>query len=410
MALALLIQDTSLVPEAVDRVLRRHGVDAVQVVASAEQALPWLRERRVAVLLLPVDQTPDVPTRWAAILRTYPELLTVALAPRADAEVVLAALRAGIREFLVTPIVPEELDAALTRLRAGTRDRAGVRRGALLAVHAAKGGSGVSTIATSLAWAFAHMAGDGRRPGSRAVLADFTTIGIGVRGMLHMEPPHDLASLTEHTDGVDRALLRSVVFDHPEQLGILAAARDPADAHPPDPTRLTRILELLQAEYRQVIVDTDHHLASHTLGILEAADRILLITQRDLVSLRSTMRTLSLFGAVGLPDDRIHVIVNRVSSRDRIPTSQVSQVLGRPVFAEMPNDYAACEYAVTAGVFVAQNRRTPFAQAVMHLAARLGSPRDPAASTASTRAPLPSASTAPTGGRIGRLGAFFRRR
>ena len=401
MALAVLVQDSSLVPEAVEAVFRTHGVDAIQVVPSAEQALPWLRERRVGVLLLPVDQTPDIPTRWAAILRSYPELLTVAVAPRQDADVVLTALRAGIREFLLTPIVPEELDAALTRLRAGSREQTGTRRGAVVAVHAAKGGSGVSTVATSLAWAFAHMAGDGRRPGARAVLADFTTTGIGVRGLLHMEPPHDLASLTERADGVDRALLRSVIFEHPEQLGILAAPRDPAEAQPPEPTRLARILELLQADYRQVIVDTDHHLAGHTLGILEAADRILLVTQRDLVSLRSTMRTLSLFSAVGLPEDRVQVVVNRASPRDRIPTSQVTQVLGRPVFAELPNDFAACEYAMTAGVFVAQNRRTPFAQAVMHLAARLGSPRDLAA---------PVAATSSAAGPMGRLGALFRRR
>jgi pilus assembly protein CpaE len=402
MALALLVQESSLVPETIETVLRRHEVDAIQVVPTAEQALPWLRERRVAILLLPVDQTPDVPTRWAAILRSHPELLTVAVAPRQEADVVLTALRAGIREFLVTPIVPEELDAALTRLRTGTRERTGTRRGTLVAVHAAKGGSGVSTVAASLAWAFAHMSGDGRRPGTRAVLADFTTTGIGVRGMLHMEPPHDLSRLTARADGVDRALLRSVIFDHPEQLGILAAPRDPEDAQPPEPTRLARILELLQAEYRQVIADTDHHLAGHTLGILEAANRILLLTQRDLVSLRSTQRALSLFSAVGLPDDRVHVVINRASPRDRIPSNQVSHVLGRAVFAELPNDFAACEYAVTAGVFAAQNRRTPFAQAVMHLAARLGSPRDLAAPAAGT--------TPPAGGPMGRFGALFRRR
>jgi hypothetical protein len=57
---------------------------------------------------------------------------------------------------------------------------------------------------------------------------------------------------------------------------------------------------------------------------------------------------------------------------------------------------------MTAGVFVAQNRRTPFAQSLMHLAARLGSPRDPAAPAAG--------SSFATGGPMGRLGAFLRRR
>lgn len=411
MPCAVLALQAEPVPPAIEAVFRRHGMDDTQAIPTEEATLVLLRQRRVAVLLLPIPERPELLARWAHELRRHPDVLSIGVAPQADAELVLAAMRAGIREFLVTPIVPAALDAALDRSLTVAGQTRGTGAGTVYAVHAAKGGVGVSTIATSLAWALAHAGG--RAVGSRATeerercaLVDFTTTGIGVRGMLHMEPPHDLASLSERPERLDRALLRSVIFEHPEQLGILASPRDPSDVEALDPVNVGRVLELLRADFRHVVVDTDHHLGGQTLGILDIADTILLVTQRDLVSLRSTQRALTLFQRLGYPESRVQLLINRASARDRLGTDDVVRALGRPVLGELPNDYAACEYATTAGVFIPQSRRTVFAQAITQLAVRLARPaRDPG--DAPGTSPRTSGLSA---GAMGRFGVLFRRR
>src|SRR6185312_9467719 len=81
---------------------------------------------------------------------------------RADSELLVRCMRAGVREFLTEPVLPSTVGEAL--VRASVR-RDEVRRhkkkatGKLLVFVGAKGGSGATTVASNFAVALAKQSG-----------------------------------------------------------------------------------------------------------------------------------------------------------------------------------------------------------------------------------------------------------
>lgn len=304
--------------------------------------------------------------------------------PAPAAEALLAALRRGIPPEVAAGISEARLAEAVRHLV----DAPAPAVGQCVAVHAAKGGVGTSTVALALAWELAHRARGAPADGACAVAcADFTTAGAGVRGLLEMAPAYDLGDVAARADRVDGAYLRSVLLAHPDGVALLPAAATPAEAAPLSTAAAARVLRLLREAHPHVVVDTDHHLSDATLAALDAADRILLVTQLDVPTLRGTQQALALFARLGYPEGKVLLVGNRVGSRARLTQGDAERVLGRRLAFTLPNDFDRCAGAVVTGQFLQRGgRHHPLAAAIAQLAAALGA--DPAAAAPPTRSRL----------------------
>ena len=112
------------------------------------------------------------------------------------------------------------------------------------------------------------------------------------------------------------------------------------------------------------------HFSDPTLAALDSADRILLVTQLEVSALRSAQRSLGVFARLGYPADKVILVVNRRSDRDRISIADAERVLARPIEFRLPNDYAACSDAIMHGQFV--QRQAPSSPMVSAVAAMAG--------------------------------------
>jgi pilus assembly protein CpaE len=310
-------------------------------------------------------------------------------APAAVPDGVLAALRRDIPPALAATLTEAQLAQAV-RLVLQEGASAG---GQCVAVYAAKGGAGSSTVALALAWALAH-ADATRGPVGGEVpavaLADFTTVGAGLRGVLEVAPPYDLGDVAARADRVDGAYLQSVLLAHPDGVALLASAAAPAEAPPLGAAAAARVLRLLCETHAHVVVDTDHHLADATLAALDAADRIVLVTQLDVPALRGTQQALALFSRLGYPVGKVLLVANRAGSRAGIAPGDAERALGRRLDALLPNDWERCAAALAAGQFLQRGgRHHPLAAAVAQLAAmvarREGGAASPAAAAPRSR-------------------------
>lgn len=304
-------------------------------------------------------------------------------APAVPADAVLAALRRGLPPEVAPAISEAQLAQAVRQLL----DGAAAPRGHCLAVYGAKGGVGTSTVALALAWALAHRAppanatpgaSGGRERADAAdgvAYADFTTAGAGVRGMLEVAPSYDLGDVAARADRVDGAYLQSVLLPHPDGVALLAGPAAPAEAPPLTVASAARVLGLLRDAYGHVVVDTDHHLADATLAALDAASRILLVTQLDVPALRGTQQALALFARLGYPEDKVLLVCNRVGSRARLTQGDAERVLGRRIAALLPNEHDRCAAALVTGQFLQRGgRHHPLAAAIERLAAQVAPP------------------------------------
>lgn len=343
-----LIVESAGVPDAVlNAIIEPRGFAPAVVVPTVGELVLRMRQQSPTLVLLPVTGAgTDLGFDDVAFeLRRQPGCAAIGTAPTKDADLVLAALRAGVAEFLVTPASDDDLRASVNRLL--LLNSSPMSQGQIFTLYSAKGGLGTSTIAASLAWELAH------RNGKQGVaLADLTTTGSGMRVMLNINPLYDLGNIAAQTDRIDRDFVRSVMVPDPEGVSILAAAEEIDAADTLNITTAGRLFDVMRREYAYTVVDTDHHFAEPTIAALDAADRILLVTQLDVSALRSTQRSLGVLGRLGYPSEKIVVLINRRSERDRILLEDAEQVLRRSVGVTLPNDYLACADAITTGTFV----------------------------------------------------------
>jgi pilus assembly protein CpaE len=344
--LALVVQSTGVSDTLLNDLLEPRGFAPVMLVGSVGELVTRMRQLQPAFVVTPVtgDSSDAAFNELAAELRRQPGCTAIGTAPVKDADLVLAALRAGVLEFLVTPATPEELRTSVARV---LLLNSGAAQGQIYTLYSAKGGLGTSTIAASLAWELAH------RNGQQGVaLVDFTTTGGGMRVMLNMNPLYDLGNIASQTDRIDRDFVRSVMVPNADGVSILPAAEEVDAADTLDITTAGRLFDVLRQDYAYTVVDTDHHFAEPTIAALDAADKIVLVTQLDVSALRSTQRTLGVLSRLGYPAEKIILLANRRSERDRIALEDAEQVLRRSVGISLPNDYLACADAITMGTFV----------------------------------------------------------
>jgi pilus assembly protein CpaE len=365
---ALIADDAAGPIDAADAVLTRFGFSGTVRATDRDQALALMaRDDFDLVILSVANIDPGQLLALERELRRNPGTSVIATAPSPDSDLILRAMRVGVHEFLVHPPPPEELAASVERLMRRSA-AAGVQHGDLIAVYTAKGGLGSTSIAVNLAQAFGSM-----RPDARVALADLVVSGGDVRVFLNLQSDYDLGDLVAKGTKVDGELLNSLLTACPGGVWALPTGENPENDDLFDASAIGSILELLTANFAITVADCEHHLSERTLTVLDAASRIVLVTELSLASLRSTQRTVGVCRRLGYDENKLCVVVNRYQSADVLPLKDAEDVLKWPIFWKLPNDYRLSAAALTKGVPIVLGEPTSrLAKSYRELAVKLG--------------------------------------
>ena len=360
---------------ALDAVLQRYGWQPAETAADIGSALEALHKRHHDLLMIPMEQLD--PTQLSSIemeLRREPGTSVIGTGGESDPALILRGLHAGIHEFLVRPVTPDDLARSLERL--SRRERTEQTRGQVIAVYGPKGGLGSTTVAINLAFALAR-----KHPERRVALADMAVSNGDVRLLLNIGTAYDLGDLVVRREHVDADVLASTMTQQPPGVWVLPASDSPEKNEALDGPTATTIIEQLSQQFGFVVVDCDTQMRESTLAALDAADRILTVTQLTIPALRSTQQALRLFNRLGYGSDRVQVVVNRYASEDNVSLEDASEVLKCDLRSLLPNDYHACARAITKGrPVVEMSPTTRLATEFLNLATRLTA-AEPAAAT-----------------------------
>ncbi|MGI8497265.1 MAG: AAA family ATPase [Gemmatimonadaceae bacterium] len=341
---ALIVSGAILPEQTATDVLERFGFLQTEWAASIEDALSALRDGHYDLLIVSLEHasTPVL----AALDREIRRLQTtfvIATAPQADPELILRAMRSGIHEFLPLPLGTADFSAAVDRLM--RRNQTSVQRGRVIAVHSAKGGLGATTIAVNIA-----RSASANRRDIRVAVADLVVAGGDVGVVLNLRSTYDMADVAAKLDRIDSGLLHSLLTPSSGGMWVLPAPDDPEMDSTLDASATTTIIELLRGEFALTVLDSEHHMSERTLSALDAADRIVLVTELSVTALRSTQRTLGLCRRLGYPDEKVCVVVNRFQSGEVLSPADASGLLKADIFWKLPNDYRTVAAALAKGV------------------------------------------------------------
>lgn len=364
---ALIADNAAGQADNVAGVLTRFGFVSTVDVADRETALVKMREGNFDLVVVPLhDITPLQLLTLEREIRKHPGTTVIGTSSSVDSNLILRAMRAGVHEFLVYPPSLEELAASVERLM--RRSQGESSRGEVFAVYTAKGGLGSTSMAINIAQAFASA-----RTNARVAVADLVVAGGDVRVFLNLKPAYDLSHLVEKGDQVDAELLNSLMTPCPGGLWALPTGENPELDELFDAAAIASIINILRAHFGVTVLDCEHHVSERTLMALDAADRIVIVTQLTVPALRSTQRTLAICRRLGYEDSKLCVVINRFQSDDVLPIADAESLLKCPIFWKLPNDYRLSAASLTKGVPVAMEEpASKLARSYAELAKKLG--------------------------------------
>ena len=288
------------------------------------------------VALLDLDSDSDVCLAVAQSISGKAATSTVMVYSASDdSSLLMRSMWAGAREFLKFPLPPKTLTEALLRAAARRAEGNGTSSaGKLLVFVGAKGGTGVTTIATNFALALRQ------ESEVETALLDLD-VELGETSLLlGMKPRFTLLDVVKNSKRLDQELLTGLLAKHDSGLVVMAGPDDYEGPAALENGDLTKLLYLLKEQFPYVVVDTGPNLGRGTELLMELAESIYVVSQADVPGLRNAQRYVSHMQRFGA--ERVRLVLNRYDSRrHEIDEEHVTKAVGVPVAWKVPNDYAA---------------------------------------------------------------------
>jgi pilus assembly protein CpaE len=287
-------------------------------------------------------------------------------------ELLIRAMRAGVREVLPLPLVHQAFHEALDRIGHTSAVHA-KRDGKVLAFISCKGGSGATFISTNFGYAMASLAG------KKVMLIDLHgQFGDAALYVSDQKPVMTLADVCSQIARIDGPFLDSCLVHVGAGFGVLAAADDPVNAGNLKPEQMDTLLRVARQHYDVIVLDVGRQIDAISLRALDNADAIYPILQLALPDIRDGRRLLEIFRSLGYPADNTKLIVNRYEKGGKLRLQDLHAALGADVLHTIPNDYMAVTDSVNQGVPVLQlSRSSAVARSLTELVELVGSRRVP---------------------------------
>ncbi|WP_016907732.1 AAA family ATPase [Streptomyces xiaopingdaonensis] len=306
----------------------------------------------------------------------FPAVGTILAARDTSPALYSSAMDAGARGVVSLPLRVEELNA---RIGAAGGWAAGVRRhlgaggagpagagGTVVAVTGAKGGVGATLAAVQLALA-AHASG------RSTALVDLDLQSGDVASYLDVQYRRSVADLAGIQD-VSPRVLQDAVYAHESGVALLLAPGEGERGEEVDDRAVRQIVGALRSRYEVVVVDCGAQLTAGSAAAVELADRAVLFTTPDVVSVRAAKRAVRLWDRLQVRKaEEIVTVVNRASRQTEIQPPLVARITGTPVArTAVPSHFKDLQTAVDAGRLQDLDDRSVVKQALWALAGELG--------------------------------------
>ena len=272
---------------------------------------------------------------------------------QADQELLMQAIRTGVKEFLIQPLNEEEVREALERFKQRqekSKTVVSIKPGHIINVIGAKGGVGTTTVAVNLAASLAE------KKGVKSVaLVDMNMLFGEVPLFLEIKPKHDLSEITKQVSRLDNTFLMNALSKSSAGVYVLPSPRHFDHHDTLDPKVMDRILELMSRLFDFVIIDGGHPLNPMFLKLLAASDTVLLTAVLTLPCLSNIDKLLRSLINLGYPVDKlIKVVMNRYIKSSEISLQDAENGISKKIFWTIPNDYRTTLTAINQGKALSQ--------------------------------------------------------
>jgi pilus assembly protein CpaE len=297
--------------------------------------VPRLLEQHYDVVVVDLDSDPEYALELVESVCVHGAATVMVYSAQADAEMLVRCMRAGAREFLTLPLAAGTMAEALVRasVRRPSARAAKKTAGRLMVFLGAKGGSGVTTIATNFAVALAM------ESHKNTLLIDLdlplgdAALGLGITAQ------YSTVNALQNYERLDSTFLSTLLTKHSSGLSVLAAPGKLTQI-PFSSEAVDRLLAVARQDFDYIVVDAGSRLDLADTALFDESTTVYLVTQVGIAELRNSNRLVSEFFTGHGP--KLEIVLNRYSNRALgVDDEHITKALTRPAQWRIPNDYPA---------------------------------------------------------------------
>jgi len=258
-----------------------------------------------------------------------PNARLLATSSNTDPQLMIELMRAGVREFLPSPVSEQALLQAFNRYTSDTaraaHEKKRVTRGKVYCIASAKHGSGATTIAINLAATIVS------RSRQSTALIDFDRPLGDVAAYLNVKPNFTVTDALAAGSRLDSVLLES--YMQPSHgFHILPGFPEHSADSSLSADKMAQLLEIAQSTFEHTIVDLPTNLDEDQVKVItRCSSTILVILTPELPAIWRTERLLSYLTRLHAAE-KVRIVLNRATRSDDISDADIERLLRMPLY------------------------------------------------------------------------------
>ena len=339
----LVTKNSSLKTTIDDCIYNQKDLVPLDSITSDINVLQSIAELSPDLVLLDYEYQQNLFDLVDKIATDYPECGVIVILPEGEMVHSERIILSGARAFILNPFKKDNLLNTVRRvIELMTRGHANEsiqmavnpleRPKNTFTVFSPKGGAGTTTVAVNLAISLQ------RELKEDVLLIDGKHLFGHVALCLNLRTANSMTDLISHIGVLDQRMVKQVVVKHVSGISVLPSPTSISEGQGIRPEDVYKMLEILQSVYPNIIIDAGSHLTENTVTYLDLSDKILLVLNPDLASLRDVRQFEEVTRTLSYPDDKTLLVLNLTGRKADVKREEIEKILKMKIFGKIPAD------------------------------------------------------------------------
>ena len=304
---------------------------------------PSIDEAQPDVILLDFELQQNPFDLLDKIASKYAKCAVVVILPESEKVDSIRVLSSGAKDFIQFPFQLNNLVNTVNHVKDLTKSNlahpslastpeAFTKPKNIITVFSPKGGVGTTTISTNLAISL-H-----KNLKEDVLVVDGKHLFGHIALFYNIRTGNSITDLIAHAGNLDERLIKQVVIRHTSGVYVLPSPTSITEAQGIKPETLFKVIQSLQMVFPTIIVDGGNHLNENTVTYMDSSDRILLVLNPDIASMRDVRLFMEVSATLSYPKEKILLILNLTGTKADVKRDEIENILKMKIFGRIPAD------------------------------------------------------------------------